>query len=52
MTNDGILSLYDSGEDLYLLVSRTRVIEPFLRRSKGLGDGGFGVGPAIPQPFF
>ena len=47
LTNDGILSLYNHDEDLYLLVSRTRVIEPFLRRS-GLGYGGFGV----PQPFF
>ena len=52
MTNDGILSLYDSKADLYLLVSRTRVIEPFLRRSKGLEGGGFGAGPAIPRPFF
>ncbi len=52
MTNDGILSLYDLEEDLYLLVSRTRVIEPFLRRSKEMtDDGGFG-GPQIPQPFF
>jgi len=48
MTNDGILSLYDPGKDLYLLVSRTRVIEPFLRRSKGMDT----VGPQIPQPFF
>lgn len=47
LTNDGILSLYNHDEDLYLLVSRTRVIEPFLRKS-GFGYGGFGV----PQPFF
>ena len=47
LTNDGILSLYDHEQDLYLLVSRSRIIEPFLR-SSGLGFGGFGV----PQPFF
>ena len=47
LTNDGILSLYDHEQDLYLLVSRTRIIEPFLQ-SSGLGFGGFGV----PQPFF
>ncbi|KAL7526573.1 hypothetical protein ACHAXR_001547 [Thalassiosira sp. AJA248-18] len=52
MTNDGILSLYDHEQDLYLLVSCTRVMEPFLRRSKGMGDGGFGAGLQIPQPFF
>ena len=33
LTNDGILSLYDHEQDLYLLVSRTRIIEPFLRSS-------------------
>ena len=49
MTYDGILSLYDAKGDLYLLVSRTRVIEPFLRNAYG---GGFGAGQSIPQPFF
>jgi len=52
MTKDGILSLYDAKADLYLFVSRNRVTEPFLRRTKGLEDGGFGLGPIIPQPFF
>jgi len=49
MTNDGILSLYDARGDLYLLVSRTRVIEPFLRNAYG---GDFRAGQSIPQPFF
>ena len=49
MKNDGLLSLYDLEEDLYILVSRTRVIEPFLRRARDTMDhGGF----LIPQPFF
>ena len=54
LVNDGILSLYDTAKDLYLFVSQTRVIEPFLRKSMGAGDGGggFGLGPQIPQPFF
>jgi hypothetical protein len=51
MTNEGILSLYDPEEDLYVLVSRNRVIEPFLRRSMGADDIGFGY-PQIPPPFF
>jgi len=33
LTNDGILSLYDHEQDLYLLVTRSRIIEPFLRSS-------------------
>ena len=41
LTNDGILSLFDPKDDLYLLITRTRVIEPFLKRCNG-----------IPQPFF
>ena len=52
MTNDGLLSLYDVAADLYLLVSRTRVIEPFLRRTKGMDAGSFGMGMQTPQPFF
>jgi len=54
LANDGILSLYDPEKDLYLLVSRTRVIEPFLKRSNGVNAGGFGVRERsqIPQPFF
>lgn len=51
MSKDGLLSLYDPGEDLYLLVSCNRVLEPFLIRSKGMDDGGF-VRPNIPEPFF
>eukprot|EP00986_Skeletonema_menzelii_P016309 scaffold14279_cov160-Skeletonema_menzelii.AAC.1 len=51
MTKDGLLSLYDPEEDLYLLVSCNRVLEPFLKRSKGMDDGGF-VRPNIPEPFF
>ncbi|KAL9188716.1 hypothetical protein ACHAXT_007094 [Thalassiosira profunda] len=43
MTNDGLLSLCDAAADSYLLVSRTRVIEPFLRRAKGMQTS---------QPFF
>ncbi len=35
MTNDGLLSLYDAEDDVYVLVSCNRVIEPFLRRSMG-----------------
>ena len=52
MTKDGILSLYDQDKDLYLLVSRTRVIEPYLMSSKGVDAGSGGVGPYIPPPFF
>jgi hypothetical protein len=51
MTKDGLLSLYDPAEDLYLLVSCKRVLEPYLKRSKGMDDGGF-VRPTIPEPFF
>lgn len=51
MTKDGLLSLYDPEEDLYLLVSSNRVLEPFLKRAKGMDDGGF-VRPNIPEPFF
>mmetsp|Transcript_1987 Transcript_1987/g.4355 ORF Transcript_1987/g.4355 Transcript_1987/m.4355 type:complete len:464 (+) Transcript_1987:41-1432(+) len=51
MTKDGLLSLYDPAEDLYLLVSCGRVLEPFLKRSKGMDDGGF-FRPNIPEPFF
>ena len=51
MTKDGLLSLYDPAEDLYLLVSCSRLLEPFLKRSKGMDDGGF-VRPTIPEPFF
>ena len=51
MSRDGLLSLYDPGEDLYLLVSCSRVLKPFLKRSKGMDDGGF-VRPNIPEPFF
>ena len=47
LTNDGILSLYDLEQDLYLLVSRARVIEPFLRRS-GMGNGPFFI-QCIPK---
>lgn len=46
MTNDGILSLFDSEKDLYLLVSRTRIIEPFLKMT--LCEDGL----QIPPPFF
>ena len=52
MTRDGLMSLYDAGEDLYVLVSRNRVIEPFLRRSMGADWTGFGVDQPIPPPFF
>ena len=51
LKKDGLLSLYDPAEDLYLLVSRQRVLDPFLKRSRGLEDGGF-VRPALPEPFF
>ena len=51
MTRDGLMSLYDAGEDFYVLISRNRVIEPFLRRSMGADDIGFGY-PQIPPPFF
>ena len=51
LSKDGLLSLYDPAEDLYLLVSCNRVLEPFLKRSKGMDDGGF-VRPTIPEPFF
>ncbi len=51
MTKDGLLSLYDPEQDLYLLVSCGRVLEPFLKRSKGMDDGGF-IRPTIPEPFF
>lgn len=47
MTNDGILSLFDSEKDLYLLVSRNRVIEPYLRMSLACDEGSH-----IPPPFF
>lgn len=54
MTNNGILSLYDPKKDLYLLVSRARVLEPFLRKSMGKNNGGGfkGVGSHVPPPFF
>mmetsp|Transcript_17819 Transcript_17819/g.37203 ORF Transcript_17819/g.37203 Transcript_17819/m.37203 type:complete len:506 (-) Transcript_17819:33-1550(-) len=50
VTKDGILSLYDHEKDLYLLVSRTRVIEPYLRLSRGMKRQGGGI--QIPAPFF
>ena len=40
LTKDGLLSLYDEAEDLYLLLSCNRVLEPYLKRAKGLDDGG------------
>jgi len=51
MTKEGLLSLYDPEQDLYLLVSCGRVLEPFLKRSKGMDDGGF-IRQTIPEPFF
>ena len=33
LTNDGILSLFDVDEDVYVLLTCERVIEPYLRRS-------------------
>ena len=52
MTRDGLTSLYDAGEDFYVLISRNRVIEPFLRRSMGEVEIGFGIDQQIPPPFF
>jgi hypothetical protein len=43
MTNDGLLSLYDSAADLYLLLSVERVIGPYLQQSSGA---------LIAPPFF
>ena len=52
ITKEGILSLFDPEEDIYVLVSRNRVIEPFLRRSMGADEIGLGVFPQIlPPPF-
>lgn len=51
MTKDGLLSLYDEAEDLYLLLSCNRVLVPYLKRSRGIDDGGF-VRPNISEPFF
>lgn len=50
VTKDGILSLYDQEKDLYLFVSRTRVIEPYLRLSRGMKKQCGGI--QIPAPFF
>lgn len=47
LTNDGILSLFDSEKDLYLLVSRNRVIGPYLEMSLARGEG-----VQIAPPFF
>ncbi len=47
VTNDGILSLFDSEKDLYLLVSRNRVIEPYLRISLACEEGSH-----VSPPFF
>ena len=54
MVNDAILSLYDPDEDLYLLVSNERVLEPYLRKPKGTnnGFGGAAGGVQLPPPFF
>ncbi|KAL7465539.1 hypothetical protein ACHAXS_005860 [Conticribra weissflogii] len=50
MTKDGILSLYDREKDLFLFVSRSRIIEPYLRMSRGMD--GYGCGIQTPAPFF
>ena len=47
VANDGILSLFDSEKDLYVLVSRDRVIEPYLRISSACEDGSH-----VSPPFF
>ncbi|KAL3809873.1 hypothetical protein ACHAXA_001298 [Cyclostephanos tholiformis] len=53
ITKEGILSLFDPEEDLYVLVSRNRVIEPFLKRSMGADEIGLGVDPQfLTPPFF
>ena len=52
MADDGILSLFHEKDDLYLLVSRTRVIEPFLRFNKERKVGCFGAVTPSPEPFF
>jgi hypothetical protein len=53
ITKEGILSLFDPEEDIYVLVSRSRVIEPFLRRSMRADEIGLGLYPQIvPPPFF
>jgi hypothetical protein len=54
LTNDGILSLFDVDEDIYVLITRERVIEPYLRRTMGMDN--FGTGDdntqLLPPPFF
>ena len=49
LTNDGIISLFDVDEDIYVLITRERVIEPYLRRTMGIGTGG---DIQLPPPFF
>ena len=50
LTNDGILSLFDVDEDVYVLLTCARVIEPYLRRS--MDNFGTGGDTQLPPPFF
>jgi hypothetical protein len=52
LTNDGILSLFDIDEDIYVLITRERVIEPYLRRTMGMDNFGIGDNYTLPPPFF
>ena len=45
LVSNGLLCLFNQEEDIYLLVSRSRVVEPYLRWRKKQPDG-------TPHPFF
>mmetsp|Transcript_1135 Transcript_1135/g.2612 ORF Transcript_1135/g.2612 Transcript_1135/m.2612 type:complete len:425 (+) Transcript_1135:202-1476(+) len=47
LASNGLLCLFNQEEDIYLLLSRTRVVEPYLRWRRKQPDG-----YSLPHPFF